>query len=176
MYYIDPFEVGAGNGLLVYCDRDTSGTCMKPETQTYKLKKWLKTDKNETHVYFMRDMRNDFNGVSILDLTCQKQKSKQFFPISVKFTYSNNVFLKKLRKASNGGYQKLTYKCRNSIAYQDIYGNLNKAIVIKMSSDEEFYAEHKIFSSYKVLKDDCKVNPRFSHAPPSHLICNYALS
>lgn len=65
--------------------------------------------------------------------------------------------LNKLRKSSNGGYQKIIYHCRKSIAYADLHGNLTNAIIIKGSNDQLIFAQHNIYTTYKVLKDECKV-------------------
>lgn len=64
MYFIDPFESRSQNGILVFCDRTTNATCIKPETSTFKVKAWLSTNSNlKNYVYFMNEI-NQPEGVS----------------------------------------------------------------------------------------------------------------
>lgn len=138
-YWIDPNEGCRADAIKVWCNMETGESCVNPGMPSLPRKNWWRSQAaDKKHVWLGETMS----------------------PGS-QFTYGDGspnmeVQLTFLRLLSTDASQKITYHCKNSVAYLDSRaGNLKKALMLQGSSDVEIRAEGNSRFTYSVLEDGC---------------------
>jgi len=119
MYFIDPNRGCREDAIEVYCNRQTSESCILAQQPTTRNATWYSGPSK--HVYF-----GAMKGGS-------------------QFTYVNDaVQMTFLRLLTTQARQNVTYYCKNSVGvYDDAAGNTDKALKIMTSSEIELSINDK---------------------------------
>lgn len=142
LYWIDPNEGSKSDAIQVWCNMETGESCINADNPSIARKNWwLKPSGSKKHVWFGVTMSPD-----------------------AQFTYgddshSTEIQLTFLRLFSTEASQKITYHCKNSVAYQNgAAGNLQQALLLQGSNEMEIRAEGNSKLAYSVLEDGCTMH------------------
>lgn len=68
------------------------------------------------------------------------------------------VQVKLLQRLSKESHQRITYHCKNSVAYKDGKGTMKKALILKGANGQELRAQGNNRLRYTVIEDGCAVS------------------
>lgn len=128
-YWIDPNGADPKDAILVYCNMETSATCVQPKpvlSQVYNIisdekEMWLS---EAPEAPFDMNYKADSNQLSFLQLLSSKAE------------------------------QVITYHCFNSVAYMNGRNNARKSLSLMAWNDLEI--RHRGKAKYEVITDECK--------------------
>jgi len=129
-YWIDPNGADPKDAILVYCDMDQEATCVQPKPA----------------------LSAEYNIISDEKEVWLGEMGENPFDINYKADSNQMSFLQLL---SSRAEQRVTYHCRNSVAYENGRGNTRKALSLMAWNDLEI--RHRGKSKYEVEEDGCKV-------------------
>jgi len=128
-YWIDPNGADPKDAILVYCDMETESTCVQAKP----------------------DMSSEINIISEEKEMWIGEEPNSYFDFTYKADSNQMSFLQLL---SSKAEQQITYHCLNSIAYENVRGNLRKAVSFMSWNDLEIRNRGRF--KYDVLSDGCK--------------------
>lgn len=132
-YFVDPDEGAIANAIRVYCRREDMSTCIQPKRSVIETQSYTAIESaSGSHTYL-----SELSG-------------------SKEFEYeADGGQLNFLRFISSQAKQQLTYKCKNSVAFEDRFGKKNKSVILYTAGDRE-YKGSETRLKYKVILDECK--------------------
>lgn len=130
------------DAIKVYCNMETGETCINATANKIPHKSWTTATKSATkHTWFGEAIEGGF------------QFSYGSADLEVEVTEVQLAFLRLLSARAS---QRITYHCKNSIAYIDAEnGNVKKALKLLTSTEAEIKAEGNSKFTYTVLEDSC---------------------
>jgi len=128
-YWIDPNGADPKDAILVYCDMENEATCVQAKPE----------------------MSSEINIISEEAEKWLGEAPNSYYDINYKADSNQMSFLQLLSAKAE---QQITYHCLNSIAYENMRGNLRKALSFMSWNDLEIKNRGKF--KYEVLSDGCK--------------------
>ncbi|XP_065370006.1 collagen alpha-1(I) chain-like [Calliphora vicina] len=130
-YWIDPNEANIIDAIFVFCDKDRRATCIMPQPTESNI---ITYNGNEKEVW-LSDVIEGMNIHYNID----------------------NYQMGALQRMSLNATQKITFNCKNTIAYDDdALNSSRKGLKLLTWNDAELKSEGSQFLRYKAELDDCR--------------------
>lgn len=136
-YWINPNGGSISDAIRVFCKMkgEKTQTCLEAATGEYATQQWMFTHQEQGFWSFA----TSFTDKEIFDYGSHKSQVKM------------------LQYHANSGRQRLTVKCRDTVAvYDKANKDYSKAVTLTSFDEEQMTARSKRPFRYKVLKDGCQ--------------------